>query len=61
MLTKKQRLQNALDKLDINYEIIKDDLNSLIDNGNISKSLISNDISKFKEKLRQIEQILKIY
>ena len=60
-INKKERLQTAVDKLEDIYDKVSDDLYSLIQNNNISKSYIAKDIDIFKNQLQYVEKILKIY
>lgn len=60
-INKKERLQTAVDKLEDIYDKVSDDLYSLIQNNNISKSYIAKDIDIFKDQLQYVEKILKIY
>ena len=60
-INKKERLQTAVDKLEDTYDKVSDDLYSLIQNNNISKSYIAKDIDIFKNQLQYVEKILKIY
>ena len=60
-INKKERLQTAVDKLEDTYDKVSDDLYSLIQNNNISKSYIAKDIDTFKNQLQYVEKILKIY
>ena len=60
-INKKERLQTAVDKLEDTYDKVSDDLYSLIQNNNISKSYIAKAIDIFKNQLQYVEKILKIY
>lgn len=61
MKDKKTKLEQSLYKWIDSVDEVEDDISSLVDGHNISKSKIAKHIDDMKIKLRTLEDNLKIY